>query len=189
MMPPAALPPMEQLATEYRSGQSYRMLGEKYGYSASTMRNRLHAWAVDRGEWPLIEPTQKRGQNRDVVPVDLARSEIAATCRQYRISQVALAKVAKVSPNLLHKISGGHVDHILRTTQGKILEACSKLYAGEVVLPPTTTWLPMHARDRCPNNHPYTGKRDAKTGRRHCSVCRAYKDARRSEKQRALKAS
>lgn len=184
--PSADLPDMAQVANIYRRGASYATIGARYGCCASTVRNRLLAWAqANEIEWPLRH-VKDHAPRPSIISAKLVRKEIAQTCRRFRISQKQLAELAGVAANTLHKISGGHKDVIFIRTQGKILEACSKLYAGEVVLPHTKQLiLPMHARDICSNGHPWRGARWP-NGVRRCNQCVAAKharaDAKRSQK-------
>lgn len=184
MTPPAPLPEMAQVAHAYRRGDSYATLGAKYGCSPSTVRNRLKAWALDNDvEWPLRH-VKAAAARPNVTSADLVRADIAKTCRQFRVSQKQLAELAGVAVNTMHKISSGHKTKIFVKTQGLILEACSKLYAGEVVLEPTHQLiLPMHVRDICSNGHQWRGARWA-NGVRKCNQCVAAKHARADAKRK-----
>lgn len=169
---------MAALVSAYRQGASFAALGERYGCSATTIRNRLMAWCQrNEVEWPLR--TVKQGKPRiDSVSAELVRKEIADAVRTYRISQIQLAELAGVSVNVLHKISSGHKTTILRKTQGKVLEACSKLACGQVYIEPAPrVLLPKSVRDECQSGHPWRGQRWP-NGDMKCNICTAAKHAR-----------
>lgn len=170
---------MPVLAAEYRRPEhSFGTLGEKYGVSPSTIRNRLHRWADETGTpWPM--KVANRGANRDVVDPSLAASEVLYACAKFRISQTTLAGLCGLGANHLHKLTSGRLHKIKRKTQGTILEVVSRLDAGELVVEPEPVILPTKVRTTCPNGHAYTGLRDSRTGRRLCVICRTQKHNRR----------
>ena len=181
--PKHPLPQGVLLAAEYRQpGASLKTLAVKYGCSASTVRNRLQSWATGAGEsWPLKSDSQTRGKNRDTVSTAMVVKEIQYACVRLHVTQSTLARLAGINPNSMHKISSvKNTARIMRSTQGKILEAISAVEAGEVVHEPQKVILPMPVRTHCPAGHPYTGASDPTTGRKLCRLCRMDKERRRS---------
>ena len=154
---------------------NFTIMGERYGWHPSVIRDRVKAEADERGmSWPLktLSTTPKR---RNTIDSDLASKTLRDVCLKYRITLLTISKQVDMNESVVRGIANGHRPRISRATLGRILELAAKLDTGELTLPQERVLIT--GVDRCPNNHPYTGRRDSR-GYRVCTVCRVNKARR-----------
>lgn len=126
----------------------------------------------------------------DLVPADMARSEIERALTELGVRPTSLAKVARVHPGTLLKIRTGRQTRIARQTQGRILEAVLKVEGEEVKAekherprPPghPSTWT------HCAHGHRFTERNtyiDTR-GKRRCRICLAAIARRRWDRRKS----
>lgn len=184
-MPRAALPGPRLLVDLYvRQDLTYRQIADRYGCTPRTVQSHLEKAATALGlSWPLKSPAKARAGRTGSVPTLLLRAEIVHCIQTYRVTQVQLAEACGMPVNHLHQITSGHRRRVQLSTARKIQRGIEAVEAGKVAPATTPVTLPKHIRTHCPSNHPY-GKRRDSDGRRVCSVCRAMKDARSTERKR-----